>query len=288
MTTEATPAASTEAPAAEKTETTETKTEVKTEVKADATSLLDTAKPAEGKPEAKKDEPKADEPAWFLAEGVPGTGKPPEWYKSDKYKSVDEQAKAYPELEKRFGAFKGAPKDGKYEAPKLPENVEGEFLTDHPMFTEFTTWAAKNQLSQEAYNDVLGMLAQYEASQAPDMGEIKKAVGDNADARIAAIAQWGKANLDDAGYQTLREATAGPNAAAVFKVLEAVVAKTRQVQMPKPGQDLPAAQAGGIEAIQAAQAKKNDQGQRLYDIDPKYRAMVEKQWADYYANQSAA
>ena len=36
----------------------------------------------------------------------------PEWYKADKYKSVAEQAKAYTELEKKFGGFTGAPKDG--------------------------------------------------------------------------------------------------------------------------------------------------------------------------------
>lgn len=51
--------------------------------------------------------------AWVLAEGVQGTGKRPEWFKGDKYGSVADQAKAYVDLEKRFGSFNGAPKDGK-------------------------------------------------------------------------------------------------------------------------------------------------------------------------------
>jgi len=43
------------------------------------------------------------------SEGVNGEGEAPEYFKADKYKSVADQAKAYTELEKRFGGFTGAP-----------------------------------------------------------------------------------------------------------------------------------------------------------------------------------
>ena len=64
------------------------------------TSLVDAANPQLGEGE------------YFLTEGIKGTGDTPEWFKADKYKSIADQAKAYTELEKRFGGFKGAPKDG--------------------------------------------------------------------------------------------------------------------------------------------------------------------------------
>ena len=44
-----------------------------------------------------------DPPAasWYLSEGVGGEGEAPVWFKGDKYKTIADQAQAYPELEKR-------------------------------------------------------------------------------------------------------------------------------------------------------------------------------------------
>lgn len=223
--------------------------------------------------------------AWVLAEGVLGNGEKPSWFKNDKYASVAKQAEAYTALESRFGSFVGAPKDGRYEF-KAPEGVAVDIKNDHPLITEFTTWAGKNQLSQDGYNTLLGMMAQYEASQLPNMTNVKAQLGENADTRIQAVAAWGKANLGPEGYATFREATSGANAAAVFKVVEAVVAKTKQVPMPRVGGDLPAAQPGGLAAIKAAQGKVGPDGKtRLWDSSPAYRVEVEKQYADYFAAQ---
>lgn len=220
--------------------------------------------------------------AWLLAEGVLGQGEKPEWLKSDKYKSAEEQAKAYVGLEKRLGAFVGAPKDGKYEF-KAPEGYDGvQVDMEHPLMKEFTKWATESQLSQKGYNEMLGMLTMYEAAQVPNMAIIKEKVGENADARIGAVAAWGKANLGPEGYATLRAATSGSNAADVFKVLESVIGKTKQVVLPKPGDDIPGAGAGGKAEIIALQGAKGPDGKRLYD-QPVYRAMVEKRWNDYYS-----
>lgn len=236
---------------------------------------------------AKPAAPDPNDPnAWVLAEGVLGNGEKPAWYKADKYKSVADQAAAYPELEKRFGAFKGAPKDGKYEHPKL-EGVGVELVAEHPLLSEFQKWAVVNQLNQEGYEQLVGMLAQYEVANVPDMAAIKAQVGENADARITAAAQWGAANLDAQGYALFREATAGPNAAAVFKVMEAVIAKTQQAALPKPGNDSAAVTGeGGLAAIQALQAARDPiTGKRLWDTDPKHRAMVEGKYTQYFASQ---
>ena len=60
---------------------------------------------------------------------APEEGEKPEWLK-DKYKSVEDQAKAYAELEKKFGGFTGSP-EGDYEM-KVPEGISGEFDMDDP------------------------------------------------------------------------------------------------------------------------------------------------------------
>ena len=84
--------------------------------------------------------PELNEGEYFLSDGIKGTGDTPEWYKSDKYKSVAEQAKAYTELEKKFGGFTGAPKDG-YAGP---EGIE----PDDALLQELTEFANKTGMSQ--------------------------------------------------------------------------------------------------------------------------------------------
>jgi hypothetical protein len=228
-----------------------------------------------------QEDPNSDK-NWVLAEGILGKGEKPSWFKADKYKSVEAQAKAYNDLESRFGAFKGAPPEGKYEF-KPPENLAGvQIDMNNPLMKGFNEWAAKNQLNQDGYNQVLGMLAQYEANQAPNFARIKAQVGENADQRITAVNQWSKANLDAAGQAAIRAAMTQPNAAEVFKTVEQLIAKTSQARMPKPGDDVATPGAGGAEAVMAMQGAKGPDGKRLYDTDPKYRQKVAAAWKAHY------
>lgn len=259
-------------------------------------SLLDAAVPATDPPpadaaadpkDAKTGLIKGEAAKWFFADGTPGEGDPPEWFKATKYKTVEEQAKAYNELEKRLGAFVGAPKDGKYEF-KLPEGINGELDESHPLLAGFNKWAVEKQINNEAYNELLGMFAQYEASLAPDMNEVLKRVGEKADERIANVTNWARANLQGDNFEIVREALSGANADVVFKALEAVVAKTRQPALPKPGQDVPGAAVTGLAAIQEAHAKRGPDGKLLVETDLTYRAKVDKMYQQFYAQQGQA
>lgn len=208
-------------------------------------------------------------------EGVQGTGPRPDYFLNDKYANLAEQAKAYPELAKRFGSFIGAPADGKYDT-KLPESAGVELVGDHPLLSTFQDWAKTNNLSQKGFTELLGFLGQYESQHIVDPGAVKTELGENADARITAVAQWGKANLDDAGYKLLREATSGQEAVAVFKVLEATIAKTKQIALPGPGTDVPAGGANGAQAeIERMMQEKLPNGKPRYFEDAKFRQEVE-------------
>ena len=217
-----------------------------------------------------------------------GTGEKPTWFKNDKYKTVAEQAAAYPALESRFGSFIGAPKDGKYEA-KIPEGVTVDMT--NPMMGAFTKWAAEKQLSQDGYNELLGMLVQYDAGFSPSGEVITQSLGDNAAARITSVAQWGKANLGADGYAALRTATAldgdiHPNArvSAAFKVMEMIIAKTAQARVPRTGEPPVGGQPGsGLEAINAEYSKRDAAGKLMIDSTPGYREQMEKKLREYYA-----
>lgn len=293
MTTEVTPAAADPAtPAATAVETPAVavaETPVTPPPAEKAESLLPPADKVEAEKEPPAD-PKTvnqDEPEWFLSDGVRGEGKAPDWYRADKYKTMADQAKAYPELAKLMGAFTGAPKDGKYDV-KLPEQLDGSLDLEHPLLKTFTEWAREHQMNNESYNQVVGMLAAYEAELAPDPAAVKAALGDDADTRIRNVSAWAKANLALDQYELLREATAGPQAAAVFKLTETLIAKARQPRTAKPGQDVPAGQLTGEEAIKAAQGKIGPDGKRMVETDPNYRAMVDRMWQNFYASKAAA
>jgi len=110
---------------------------------------------------------------YFLTEGIKGTGNTPEWFKADKYKSIADQAKAYTELEKRFGGFKGAPKDG-YQAP---EGIEA----DDALFAELKTFAEETNMSQDAFDRAWDLLqAQSEAVEEVSLEAEMAKLGDNA------------------------------------------------------------------------------------------------------------
>jgi hypothetical protein len=283
--TQPTPAAAPATPAADAPATpanpTQTETQTPTQTPdPKSTSLLPENPPVESAPTtpAPKEPTAPVDPnspdAWVLAEGVLGQGEKPEWFKSDKYASVADQAKAYADLEKRFGTFTGAPKDGNYDLT-LPEGVGVELAPEHPLLDQFKAWAKDNQLSQKGFTELLGYLAQYEAQHFIDMDAVKSELGENADARIAAVASWGKANLDAEGFEALREATSGPQAAAAFKAFEAIINKTRQVALPKPGADVPAAGAAAHAELEKLMAEKLPDGKLRYFHDPKFRAEVE-------------
>lgn len=255
--------------------------------------LADASKPAESKPAepaAKTEEAKpaeAEASKWFYADGTPGKGEAPAWYLADKYKTVEEQAKAYPELQKRLGAFVGAPTDGKYEF-KTPDGARVQWQEDHPMLTEFTKWAKDNQLSQEGYQHLRGILHTYEESRIPDINQIKAEIGDNADARIAAMNSWSRANLGHDEYNVVREAVSGANAAKALKAIEAVVAKTRQVAMPKPGEDVAAGVPNGLAGIKHLMEAKDSKGQLKYFTDEAYRNDVDKKTRAFHEAQGKA
>ena len=229
---------------------------------------------------------------WFYSDGVEGKGNAPDWFKSGKYVTVEQQAKAYPDLEKRFGSFVGAP-DGEY-VITVPEAFKDTVQVDtaHPVFKKLTDWGKKQQLSQDGFNDVIGLLTEYEHSTAPPERTIdvaKKEIGANADTRLAAVSNYIAANLDAAGQAAVRAAIAidNPAIAQTLEAIERVIAKTRQPAMPKPGTDVPPSGANELAEINAAQAKVNPAtGKRFYVEDSVYRTNLEARRARYNAAQA--
>ena len=214
-------------------------------------------------------EPTLGEGEYFLTEGIKGTGELPEWFKADKYKSIADQAKAYTELEKRFGGFKGAPKDG-YQPP---EGIE----PDDALFAELKTFAEETNMSQDAFDRAWGLLqAQSEAVEEVSLEAEMAKLGDNATGRIKHVEQFMKNNLEPETYERLRYAV---NSAEAVELVEALIKSTAPAKLPIDG----VVEPGGItwQAIEAEMYKKDDNGNLLRSVDRNHEAKIQRMMKEY-------
>lgn len=214
-------------------------------------------------------EPTLGEGEFFLSDGIKGVGDQPEWYKADKYKSVAEQAKAYTELEKKFGGFTGAPKDGY----SVVEGVE----PDDALWQQLVSFGENTNMSQSAMNDAWELLsAQDQAVEEVSMEIELKKLGDNGTERVKVVEQYMKNNLDDDKYERLRFAV---DSAETVELIEALVKSTAPAKLPIDGYIEP----GGItwEDIESEMYKKSDNGQYLRSVDPNHEAKIQRMMKEF-------
>ena len=164
--------------------------------------------------------PELSEGEYFLSEGIKGAGEMPEWYNPTKYKSVAEQAKAYNELEKKFGGFTGAPKDG-YAGPEGVES--GDALLE-----ELTEFATRTNMSQDAFNDAWELLtAQSEAVEQVEQEQELAKLGDNAQQRIKTIEGFMKNNMSPEDFDVARDLVTTAESVQLIEMLVAATAPTK-------------------------------------------------------------
>jgi hypothetical protein len=241
-----------------------------------AASLLDAGTPpAEGQQAAEGGEVQE----WFWSDGVKGEGEPPEWFKGDKYKTIEEQAKAYPELAKKLGSFTGAPEA--YELT-LPDGVEGAFDPEHPILQRFMERAKDAGMSQDMFTATLHDFIEYElgVSEA-NIAEQKQALGPKADARIAAVRDTLAARLPEEQFQAL---VGMAKDAATFEAIEALVQSNAPAPVPREGTtDMSTLH----EQLKDLRTATDDKGQRLYDTDPATRAKAKELYRKIYGDAPA-
>ena len=218
--------------------------------------------------------PTLSEGEYFLSDGIKGSGDTPDWYKGDKYKSVAEQAKAYTELEKKFGGFTGAPKDG-YSGP---EGIEG----DDALLQELSEFATTTNMIQEAFCDAWELLsAQGQAVEQVTQEQEIASLGDNAQERIKNVEGYLKNNLDAEVYEEVRNLVTD---ARSIQLVEHLVRATAPARLPIDGGDHPTGMTWGD--IEAEMFKKNDNGQLLRSIDSNHEAKIQKMMQEFGGNKA--
>ena len=228
------------------------------------------------------DEGAVQESTWNYAEGVQGQGDKPEWFKADKYANITEQAKAYTELEGRFGSFTGAPE--KYEINLSEQIKEGGFEFDEtaPIMEEAMKFAQESNMSQEGFDKMMELYAMAQMAESEAMESYKaeeiKSLGANAESRINNLNDWAARNLTQEMVDGFQEMATSANA---VKTLEKLVAMTRSA----PINDNDAPEPGGVTVDEIKKMmfeEKDARGNRRYATDREFRkkvdSMAEKVW----------
>lgn len=240
--------------------------------------------------EAKSTEGEGDSKEWFILEGQAGEGDRPE-YLAPKYNSIEDQAKAYTELEKRLGAHTGAPEEYALSIPEaLAKDSEGNELSvddfynlEDPYLKGFMSKAKECGLSQEAFTAIHHMYIEAEHQGIEeDRAEAMKLLGDTGNERLSRIAKWGKANLTEDDYQLMFNLVQQDSRGAETALLiESLISKA----MPgRIATDTDPITPRITEAqLKEMQFKVDEQtGQRLMNVDPTYRKKVEEAYKEVY------
>ena len=193
----------------------------------------------------------------------------PEWYKADKYKSVAEQAKAYTELEKKFGGFTGAPKDGY----KVAEGVDA----DDALWNELVAFGTETNMNQAAMHKAWELLtAQEQAVEEVSFENEMQKLGDKAESRVGIVEQFMRNNMDPDVYNEARDLM---TTAESIQIAEMFIRSTAPAKLPIDGHIEP----GGItkEDIEAEMFKKDQHGNWLRSVDPAHERKIQQMWKQY-------
>lgn len=208
-------------------------------------------------PEAESSEP-LERPDWW-----------PEkfWAKDDNEPMLEEIAKSYAELEKKFRA-------GDHKAPEdYTMDVFNGSTEDDPVVGAYVEWAKKNGINQEAFDELASAVLEFGGNEAQQiqvsLEQERAALGPNADAIIKNMATWGQGFVDKGiwGQEDYEEFKIWGGTANGIKALQKLRSSYEgRVQIETaPSSDMPSKD----ELYEMV-------GKPEYKTDPAYRRKVEK------------
>jgi len=220
---------------------------------------------------------------WFFsktADGeVLGSGDAPEWFQSKKYHSVEEQAKAYPELAKKLGAFTGAPDE--YNTQFMGEDFEpGENFGNAVEMMQglgvsqeaFETLMEFHTSELDALQSEVGFNSENEMAQ----------LGDDSSRRLGNVDRYLQANLEGEEYEA---AAALVTSADSVKLMEMMITAQSPKKLPSEGGHNP--DNMNEQKLKDLRYAKNENGDLKMSVDSDYKAYVEGEWKKYHGNRAA-
>lgn len=225
-------------------------------------SLAETSEEAAPEQIETSEEEKPQESGWYWTDDVAGEGDKPEFL-LDKYGSISDQAKAYKELEQKFGGFTGAPEA--YDFTSFEEKGL-TFEEGNKQYDKFMEVAKANNMSQKCMNEILDVYGdEIKSKMPPSRDEIYASLGDSAEDIISKLATFGGNILTEEEMPILNEMLGSADKINVMNKIRKAI-RQESIQAPAPN-----AQASVIgrtakqiqnEIVQNYQRYQDDEGYR--------------------------
>jgi len=229
------------------------------ETKNKPSSLLDTQVNADS----------ADSSLWKWSENKDGEGPKPAWMREN-FKSVEEQAKAYGELVKKFGSFEKAPEA--YDINGI-ENAQYQIVNGDKNFEQFKDIAKEMNMSQDGLSKIVKFFNEKVAptfkpeSQAINFEEEAKKLGDNWQEKLGILSQWSKNHIPQKAEQFKNMIKTAEDAQVLLDILEKVSGEV----------SIPDSQSMGWQNSVNESDLKSELATSLKDRDPdKFRLVQQK------------
>jgi len=201
-------------------------------------------------------------------------------YLLEKYGTPEDQAKAYPELLKKFGEFKGAPEA--YDLNKLPPSVD----KNSPLLKGLAEHFKGLNLSEDGFNKTVAVFAELtEKYSSSSREQIMQDLGPTGNEVIGRVGNWIK-NFSPEEQTLFNEMSLS---AKHIQLLDKLRASTHLSRAPTNADIM---SSSGFETLKAVEAEKAQNWDR-YRNDPAYASEISRRYQDAamregYAQESFA
>jgi len=187
----------------------------------------------------------------------------PDWL-PERYKTPQDFAKAYTELEKRLGT---APSEYDFSAG------ESWVDTEYEPFNDMAEYAKSKHVPQDVMDKMLSTVGTYLDEFKTDMTEERTKLGENAQERLQVLNNWAKANFSEAAFAGLTEN---------MRTADAIIA-LEEVRTKMIGNDtrIPTGNEDTVDnglSLEAVQQELTDNIEK-YKTDPIYRKTLQQKIA---------
>jgi hypothetical protein len=207
----------------------------------------------------------------------------PQWL-PQKFKSAEDMAKAYAELESKLGGNKPAATPEATPEAKPPENPEAALAEKGMKLDEFSQEFAKNgELSAESYEKLTkagfdkGLVDQYIAGQQAVAAQFQDSIMSEVGGaeKYAEITTWAKANLSPSEIAAYNTAVSSGNADQAKLAAMGLSAKYTREVGSDPQRMLGGGKGGAVDVFESTAQLTEAMRDPKYKNDPAYRAKVQ-------------
>lgn len=213
-----------------------------------------------------------DPAAWKYDENIPGTGDKPDWFNSDKYANVTEQAKAYPSLLKKFGSFTGAPDEYSLEKYKDKVDPESAFLKN------VMESAKKMEMSQGGFESLIDLFVNYEEANLANPEDFVKSLNAEQTEMARNIIGWATNNFSEEEFSEIANMMTTPERLGILAKMRAMTREQRTPSTNTYG-SMPTSSDIRSKIINNYEQYKNDEA---------FRSRLDKEFAEAMEREGKA